>query len=80
RERGGRRSTALGVDNQAAIRATNAFQLKPGHYLMDKFHDNLCTLYPSEDNGRLVLRWAAGHTGIASNEQADEQAKKAAGG
>ncbi|KAG1759511.1 hypothetical protein EDD22DRAFT_742155, partial [Suillus occidentalis] len=80
KERGGRRTMALGVDNQAAIRATNAFQSKPGHYLMDKLHDDLCTLFPSEGDGKLIIRWTAGHIGIPSNEQADKQAKKAARG
>ena len=71
---------ALGVDNQAAIRATNAFQSKPGHYLMDKLHDDLRTLFPAEGDGKLIIRWTAGHVGIPGNEQADEQAKKAARG
>ncbi|KAG1867714.1 hypothetical protein F4604DRAFT_2021351 [Suillus subluteus] len=35
REEGGGGTMALGVDNQAAISATNAFVSKPGHYLMD---------------------------------------------
>ncbi|KAG2741300.1 hypothetical protein P692DRAFT_20680544, partial [Suillus brevipes Sb2] len=41
RARGGRRTMALGADNQAAIRSTHIFQSKPGHYLMDKFHNEL---------------------------------------
>ncbi|KAG2751295.1 hypothetical protein P692DRAFT_20645432, partial [Suillus brevipes Sb2] len=41
KEEGGTGSMALGVDNQAAIWATKAFVLKPGHYLMDKFHNDL---------------------------------------
>lgn len=79
RARGGR-TMAVGADNQAAVRATNAFQSKPGHYLMDKFHDDLRTLFPTEDDGKLVIRWSAGHIGIPGNEQADEQAKRAARG
>lgn len=40
REEGGRGTMSLGGDNQAAISATKAFISKPGHYLMDKFHDD----------------------------------------
>lgn len=43
KEEGGEGSMALGIDNQAAIWATKAFVSKPGHYLMDKFHDDLRT-------------------------------------
>ncbi|KAG2029191.1 hypothetical protein BDR03DRAFT_881577 [Suillus americanus] len=71
---------ALGADNQAAIRATLAFQSKPGRYLMDKFHDDLRLLLPAENDGKLTVRWSAGHIGTPGNEQADEQAKKAAQG
>lgn len=72
---------ALGVDNQAAIRTTTAFQSKPGHYLVDKFHDDLRkTLSQTDSNSKLTIRWSAGHIGIAGNEAADEQAKRAARG
>jgi hypothetical protein len=46
---GGLGSLALGVDNQAAIAATGAFNSKPGHYLMDIFHDDLRKLIPDHD-------------------------------
>ncbi|KAG2111306.1 uncharacterized protein F5147DRAFT_525510, partial [Suillus discolor] len=41
---------ALGVDNQAAVHATMAFQSKPGHYLMDMFHDELRELLTDNEN------------------------------
>ncbi|KAG2745196.1 hypothetical protein P692DRAFT_201672237, partial [Suillus brevipes Sb2] len=80
KERGGRRTMALGVGSQAAIKATNTFQSKAGHYLVEKLHDDLRSLFPSEGDGKLIIRWTAGHVGIPGNEQADEQAKRAARG
>ncbi|KAG2746896.1 hypothetical protein P692DRAFT_20690849, partial [Suillus brevipes Sb2] len=41
REEGGKGTMSLGIDNQAAIHATKVFASKPGHHLMDKFHDDL---------------------------------------
>ncbi|KAG1765679.1 hypothetical protein EDD22DRAFT_738844, partial [Suillus occidentalis] len=72
KEEGGSRggTMALGVDNQVAILATTAFQSRPGHHLVDTFHDDL----------KLVIRWSPGHKGIPGNEAADEEAKKAASG
>jgi ribonuclease HI len=78
KEEGGSGSMALGVDNQAAIWATKAFVSKPGHYLMDKFHDDLRKLIPAHDERKLIVRWTPGHHGIPGNEAADEHAKMAA--
>ncbi|KAG1876673.1 hypothetical protein DFJ58DRAFT_721136 [Suillus subalutaceus] len=80
REEGGGGTMALRVDNQAAISATNAFVSKPGHYLMDIFHNDLRKLIPAQDNRKLKVRWTPGHQGIPSNEAADEQAKLAVRG
>ncbi|KAG2144123.1 uncharacterized protein EDB93DRAFT_1251723 [Suillus bovinus] len=49
REAGGKGTMALGVDNQATIRSTSAFQSQPGHYLVDKFLDDLRSLLPNAD-------------------------------
>jgi hypothetical protein len=49
KEAGRRDSMALGTDNQAAIRVTQAFNSKSGHYLMDIFHDDLRTIIPEFD-------------------------------
>ncbi|KAG2744264.1 hypothetical protein P692DRAFT_201682902, partial [Suillus brevipes Sb2] len=80
REAGGEGTMALGMDNQAAIRVTNAFQSQPGHYLVDKLHDDLKTLLLERDSRKLTIRWTPGHMGIAGNEAADECAKRAARG
>ncbi|KAG2113217.1 uncharacterized protein F5147DRAFT_771067 [Suillus discolor] len=77
---GGNRTMALGVDNQAAIKALLLFWSKCSHYLINKFHDNLRSLLPNVSDGKLIIQWAAGHIGITGNEIADEQAKKAARG
>ncbi|KAG2133232.1 uncharacterized protein EDB93DRAFT_1093380 [Suillus bovinus] len=75
REAGGKGTMALGVDNQAAIRSTSTFQSQPGHYLVDKFLDNLRSLLPNEDRQKLTIWWTPGHKGIAGNKAADIQAK-----
>lgn len=81
KETGGRRGTiSLGVDNQAAIRATEAFRSQPGHYLTDQFHDDLRRLIPEHDESKLKVRWTPGHVGIPGNEEADTHAKRAARG
>jgi hypothetical protein len=81
RERGGQQLTmALGVDNQAAIRAMTSYQSKPGHYLFDIFHDDLRSILLEADRRKLKIRWSAGHISMLGNEAADEQAKRAAYG
>ncbi|KAG2743916.1 hypothetical protein P692DRAFT_201679678, partial [Suillus brevipes Sb2] len=82
REGGGRRggTMSLGVDNQAAIRAREVFRSKPGHCLMDIFHDDLRCLIPYDDNRKLTIRWTPGHVNIMGNEEADEHAKRVARG
>lgn len=57
-------------DNQleAAIGSTTAFQSKPGHYLVDAFHDDLQTILPEVDGRKMMIRWSTGHIGITGKE------------
>ena len=63
----GGESMALGVDNQAAIHATKAFNSQPGHHMMDSFHDVLRSILPDDNSKKLVMRWTPGHIGIPGN-------------
>jgi hypothetical protein len=72
----------LGVDNQAAIKAFRSDLRKPGHHLAREAICVATRIQKRRREGRysLTLRWTAGHEGIAGNEIADREAKKAAGG
>ena len=68
----------LGVDNQAAIIATSSIRPGPSHYIWDIFHQQLNTALRAHVDLDLLICWTPGHSDIAGNEQADEEAKKAA--
>ena len=74
------RKISLAIDNKAAILATRTFSSKPGHYLMDIFHENLRTALKQHYLNNITVRWTPGHTGIPGNEEADKEAKEAASG
>jgi len=76
KEEGGKGTLALGVDNEAAIKATGAFNSKVGHYLMDIL--DLRRLIPAHGQRNLIVR-LSGHQSIPRHEAADERAKLAAG-
>ena len=72
---------AIGIDNQAAIKALSSKFSKPGQYLAAEAFKLAAKLRKSKGKKySLTLRWTAGHTGIPGNEEADEEAKKAAEG
>jgi ribonuclease HI/exonuclease III len=80
-ERRGNTSFAMGSDNQAAIRAFLSEFRKPGHHIARESLRLAQQLKQRKINKyTLTLRWTAGHEGIAGNEAADQEAKKAAGG
>ena len=72
---------AVGADNQAAIKALSSKFNKPGQYLAAEAYQTAARLRKTKGKKfSLTLRWTAGHTGIPGNEEADEEAKKAAEG
>jgi ribonuclease HI len=70
----------LGVDNQAAIQATQLTKPVAGHYLVDIFHKRVSRALERHEDLRLVVQWVPGHEGIDGNEIADVEAKRAARG
>jgi ribonuclease HI len=74
-------SYTIGVDNQAAIKALASKFNKPGHYLAAEALKTAAHLQKIKGKKySLTFRWTAGHLGIPGNEEADEEAKKAAEG
>jgi ribonuclease HI len=72
---------AIGIDNQAAIKALASKINKPGHYLAAEVIRVAQQLRNTQ--GRkfaLTIRWTAGHSNIPGNEAVDKEAKKAADG
>ena len=70
------------VDNQAAIKTGDVLTTKPGHYLIDHFARLIRAICRKHDciKKDIIVRWVAGHKDVKGNEEADEEAKKAAEG
>lgn len=70
----------MGVDNQAAIRATTTFSSSSSHSLADLFLRSPDSVLEKHNLTQLNIHWVLGHTNIAGNESMDREAKKAAEG
>ena len=81
-EKHGSTSFALGVDNQAAIKAFQSTLRNPAHHLARETLRIANQVQKRRRKGsyELKIRWTAGHEGIEGNEDADREAKKAAKG
>ena len=69
--------TPIGVDNIAAIIATQSIKPKPGHHLWDLFHRRLQIVTNKHKDMDLLVKWTPGHIDIKGNEEADREAKDA---
>lgn len=75
-------SFALGVDNQAVLKAFQSALRNPGHHIAREALQmaNQVQKRRRKGNYKLTLRWTAGHEGIEGNEDVDREAKRAARG
>ena len=78
----GKTSYAMGIDNQAAISALNSVKATSGQHIANVILETAASIKKQCNSARysLTFRWTAGHVGINGNEEADKEAKKAAGG
>jgi len=83
-ERNATYPASIFIDNQAAIQSGESHKTKPGSYLVENFRSMTRYLAKQRREQRrnfdLTLRWIPGHSGVTSNEMADEAAKEAAKG
>jgi ribonuclease HI len=81
-EKCNRKSCAIGLDSQAAIKALQTELTNPGHHLAVEALRLAKHLQKRNGNANysLTIRWTAGHMGIEGNEKADKEAKQAAKG
>ena len=78
-------SAAIGLDNQATIRAFTSDLRSPSHHLMrEALHLATQIKKGNKKKGRnktkVTICWTAGHKGIEGNKLADREAKEAAKG
>ena len=66
----------MGVDNQAAIRATISHNSHSGHTLTDMFLQTVSKALEKHNINKLIIHWVPGHANVAGNESVDAEAKK----
>ena len=81
-KRYGSTTSAIGVDNQAAIKAFQSTLRKPGHHIAREIlcmakHIQKCR---SKARYSLTIHWMAGHEEIKGNKAVDEEVKVAGEG
>jgi ribonuclease HI len=81
-ERNARVKCVIGADNQAAVKALQTDLTSPGQHIAAECLKSAKQILRSKKskNFRLTIRWTAGHSGVAGNEIADREAKRAAEG
>jgi ribonuclease HI len=70
----------IALDNQVAIWVLANNRPQPGQYILSAILTTIRTLQNKRRSLRIHLAWVPGHENIASNELADDLAKKAAEG
>jgi ribonuclease HI len=73
-------SAVIGLDSQAAIRATFLHHSASASYILDHITQSIDDLIAQRPNFSLRLQWIPGHVGITQNESVDAKAKTAAEG
>lgn len=73
-------TATLGVDNQAALRATEITRPRAGHYLVREMDRMVKAVRKARPNIRIVGHWTPGHSDLEGNEISDVEAKRAAAG
>ena len=72
-------TVSIRLDNQAIVRALTSHRAKPAQSLLDMVHE-LCDDWKKRDrwhHTHIKISWVSGHDGVAGNEWADTEAKKA---
>lgn len=72
------RKVVIYVDSEAAIRAILLRKPATSHFIWDTFHQVHRAAKRRHVDLQVEIRWIPGHKGIAGNERADTEAKRAA--